>query len=337
MHIWIDLANSPQVLFFRPLLKKFQDLGHSVTITSRNFAQTKELADQFGLSHTPIGGHAGEKSLVWSLWVNILRARHLTQFLAGQSIDLAISHNSYAQALAATWKRLSLATAMDYEHQSGNHLPFRLADLVIVPEAFPDSFLRKYGAKRYYKYPGIKEQIYLSDFEPDPHFRERIGLPLNKQIVLLRPPATWAMYHQGIENHTVSAVLEKLGKRDDLQIVFLPRILAQRISVEKMNIPNIWIPSQAVDGPNLIYASDLVISAGGTMNREAAVLGVPVYTTFVGKLAAVDQYLIDSGRLLVMQDVDLLNNALPERQKTMMSSGQLLVDRIADAFLSAAN
>lgn len=335
MRIWIDLANSPQVLFFRPIIAELEKRGHEPIITSRHFAQTVALADKFALKHVPIGGHAGESGLLASLWVNFRRARQLLSYLDNQPIDLALSHNAYAQAMAAVMRRVPFVTAMDYEHQKANHLPFRVAKLVIVPEAFPDEMLKRYGAKHVYKYAGVKEQIYLAEFEPDPDYRKKIGLPEDRIVVLLRPPATWALYHQGVHNHLIETILQELGSRSELFVVFLPRIESQRTYVENMNLPSVWIPERALDGPNLITASDLVISAGGTMNREAAVLGVPTYTIFAGKLGAVDRYLVDLGRLNVLENIKQLQITKPSTDGSpLLASGAALVKQVTEAFLS---
>jgi uncharacterized protein len=338
MRIWIDLANSPQVLFFRPIIAALHERGHETVITSRAYAQTIELADHFGLTHTPIGGHGGEGGVLASLWVNARRARDQLDFLKGRPIDLAISHNAYAQTLAAAHRGWPCATAMDYEHQKANHLAFRLARLVIVPEAFPDRLLKTYGARRVYKYPGVKEQLYLADFRPDPDFRAAHGLPRDKILILLRPPATWAMYHPGHENRIFAEVLRLLGSREDVCLVFLPRIAAQKSAVAALRLPSVVVPEAALDGPNLIHCADLVISAGGTMNREAAVLGIPVYTTFAGRLGAVDQYLIDRGRLRVLRALDDLRvETKPRSDVPLLEGSQGLVESITEAFLSAAD
>lgn len=337
MNIWVDLANSPQVLFFRPIIAELQRRGHSTIITTRHYAQTIELADQAGFVHQPIGGHAGEKGLAASLWVNWERAREQIRYLAPHRIDLAISHNSYAQAMAAVFKRWPFATAMDYEHQSGNHLPFRVARMVIVPEAFPANMLKKFGARRVYKYPGVKEQIYLADFQPDPEFGRALYLDPTQILILLRPPATWAMYHQGFENQIFGQILQTLGNRADVKLVFIPRIAEQRATVAELKLPSVWIPDKALDGPNLIHLADMVISAGGTMNREAAVLGTPAYTAFAGELGAVDEYLIDRGRMRVLTRVEDLqiSKKVTVALPPLIESGKQLVQSVTDAFLSA--
>jgi len=308
MRIWIDLANSPQVLFFRPLIPELKKQGHEITITSRHFAQTIELADQYGLEHTPIGGHGGKK--ISNIGVELIkRAWLLMQFAKDKRFDLAISHNSYAQALAAKALRIPFVTSMDYEYQPANHLCFRLARKVVVPVFFPDEELKRFGVtnKKLVRYPGTKEEVYLSDFSPQMEFLGAINFPKEKILVIMRPPGTWALYHH-FENPLFDLALEHVASRSDTQIIFLPRIASQADSVNELGYTNIYIPPRAMDGPNLMYHADVVISGGGSMNREAAVLGTPTYSLFKGKLAAVDRYLIEQGRLKHINSVDQIKN-----------------------------
>jgi len=297
MRIWVDLANSPQVLFFRPLIPEMERLGHEVTITSRYFAQTVELANHFGLDHIPIGGHGGKR--LRKIGVAILgRSWKLFCFAWNKKFDLAISHNSYAQALAAKALGIPFVTSMDYEHQPANHLCFRLARKVVVPEFFPKEDLRRFGVKgrKVARYRGTKEEVYLADFSPQPGFLDTLNIPKEKILVVMRPPGTWALYHH-FENPLFDLALEHVANTPGTQIVFLPRIAFQGDSVRGLGYSNVFVPPHALDGPNLMYHADLVISGGGSMNREAAVLGTPTYSLFKGKLAAVDRYLIEKGRL----------------------------------------
>ena len=297
MKIWIDLANSPQVLFFRPLIPEIKRLGHEVTITSRYFAQTVELADQFGFEHTPIGGHGGQKLKKIGLAI-LERAWKLFCFAWNKKFDLAISHNSYAQALAAKGLGIPFVTSMDYEHQPANHICFRLARKVVVPEFFPQEDLGRFGVKgrkaAYYR--GTKEQVYLADVSPQPGFLDTLDVTKDKILVIMRPPGTWGLYHH-FENPLFDFALDHVADTPGTQIIFLPRIASQGDSVRGLGYSNVFVPPRALDGPNLMYHADLVISGGGSMNREAAVLGTPTYSLFKGKLAAVDRYLIELGRL----------------------------------------
>lgn len=300
MKIWLDLANSPQVLFFRPIIKELELCGHKLEITTRDYAQTVRLADQLRLRHQEIGRHGGKSFSGLAMQI-LWRSKLLLNWAKSRKFDLAVSHNSYSQVVAARLLGMPVITLMDYDHQPLNHLCFRLANLVIVPEPFPAEMIHKCGASnKFVKYAGIKEQLYLSDFIPDIHYREREGLPSDCSLVVIRPPAPWTAYHR-FENGLFDKLLSFLASDNDRYLLFLPRLASQADGLRA--IPNIHVASKVFDGPNLLYNADLVISGGGTMNRESAVLGTPTYTVFKGKLGAVDSYLIKQGRMIQISDL----------------------------------
>jgi uncharacterized protein len=300
MRIWIDLANSPHVPFFRALIPEFASRGHQVEITARDFAQTVELAMKAGMMPHVIGGHGGGK-LTGKAGNLVGRAAALRKWARDRGFDLAVSHNSYAQISAAASLGIKSVTLMDYEHQPANHLAFRLASRVIVPRAFPASELKKYGAstRKVKRYAGMKEDVYLADFAPDPGFREvlrKLGIASEDVLVVARPPAREALYHR-FENELFDELVAQIGSRDGMKIILLPRTDAQRAEYAERKLANVIMPKDALDGSNLIAAADLVISAGGTMNREAAALGVPAASVYAGKWAAIDEELVKAGRL----------------------------------------
>ncbi len=300
MRIWIDLANSPHVPFFRALIPEFVARGHQIEITARDFAQTVELATNAGMTPHVIGGHGGG-SITGKAGNLIGRAGALRKWARDRGFDLALSHNSYAQIAAAAALGVKAVTLMDYEHQPANHLAFRLAWRVIVPRAFPAAELKKYGAstRRVKRYEGTKEDVYLADFVSDPKFAKTLrglGVESNDVLVVARPPAREALYHR-FENELFDELLTHLSSRLDAKIILLPRSDAQRAAYENRKLVNLIMPIAALDGASLIAAADLVISAGGTMNREAAALGVPAVSIYAGKWAAIDQELVDEGRL----------------------------------------
>ena len=324
MHLWIDLANSPHVPFFAALLPEFARRGHSVQFTARDFAQTVEMARQAGLEATIIGGHGGA-SLRGKARNIAGRAWTLARWARAQQFDLAVSHNSYAQTCAARLCGVRAVTLMDYEHQPANHLAFRLAHRVIVPRSFPDVALRKFGVseKKVRRYDGIKEDVYLADFRPDPRFREVLhGLGVTEEQILavVRPPARDALYHR-FENELFDELLARLRVTNNVSVILLARTAAQRGLYQRFANTKFILPDFALDGANLIVHSDLVVSAGGTMNREAAALGVPAATIYAGQWAALDEALVHDGRLLRMQtraDVE----ALPLVKKTAGTARQ---------------
>jgi predicted glycosyltransferase len=300
MRIWIDLANSPHVPFFHALIPEFIARGHNVEITARDFAQTVELAAKAGMMAHVIGGHGGG-SITGKAGNLLGRAAALRKWARGRGIDLAVSHNSYAQIAAAAALGIKTVTLMDYEHQPANHLAFRLASRVIVPRAFPASELHKYGAGKgkVKRYDGTTEDVYLAGFAPDPAFAEtlrKLNIASDDVLVVARPPAHEALYHR-FENELFDNLIMHLHAQPAAKIILLPRSNAQREKYESRALANLILPHEALDGANLIAAADLVVSAGGTMNREAAALGVPAISVYAGKWAAIDEELMREGRL----------------------------------------
>ena len=298
MRIWIDLANSPHVPFFRSLANEFIRRNHEVVVTARDFAETAKLAEAAGFAAELIGGHGGGK-LSGKAGNLVQRAMTLARWARGRNLDLALSHNSYSQILAARALSLRSVTLMDYEHQPANHLAFRMASRIIVPAAFPDEALARFGASaaKVKRYAGLKEDVYLADFQCDSEFQKqlnKLGIKESDVLVIVRPPASEALYHR-FENELFDKLLERLLDLPAVQVLLLPRNESQR---ETYNIrAGLIVPESPLDGANLIAHSDLVVSAGGTMNREAAALGIPAASIYLGEWAAIDEQLVKDGRL----------------------------------------
>jgi predicted glycosyltransferase len=329
MRIWIDLANSPHVPFFRSLATEFIKRNHEVVVTAREFAETVELAEAAGFSAQVIGGHGGGK-LFGKAGNLVQRGLALARWGRGRGLDLAVSHNSYSQVLAARALSLKTVTLMDYEHQPANHLAFRLASRVIVPHSFPESALARFGVppEKVKRYSGIKEDVYLADFEIDPDFDKQLGqlgISPDDILITVRPPASEALYHR-FENQLFDQLLERLLASPTAKVVLLPRNAAQRETYSSQKTANLILPPGSIDGPNLIAHSDLVISAGGTMNREAAALGIPAASIYAGEWAALDQELVNEGRLLKISTADDVLN-LSIRKREVNSARRRLVVR----------
>jgi predicted glycosyltransferase len=304
--VWIDLTNSPHVLFFRPILRRLDDAGVPAVVTARDFAQTLGLLELYRIPHTVIGRHGGAR-LAGKATGLARRSLALTRFgRARRGIRQTVSHGSNDLAVAARLLRLHNTVLHDFEGATTMHrINFRLADKVMVPEVIPFEALARLGLdrRRYRPYAGIKEQITLADFEPDLGVVDELGADPARAIAVLRPPATMSLYHRGIENTLFDDVLTWLRERD-AQVVLLPRTPEQAASFA--GAAGVIVPAKPVDGPSLVYAADLVVSAGGTMNREAALLGTPTWTTFAGELGAVDRMLIETGRMQVLTRPDEL-------------------------------
>jgi predicted glycosyltransferase len=280
MRIWIDIANAPQVLFMRPIMSEFKRRGHKLLITTREFAETVQLADRYQLEHIVVGAHGGA-TMIGKGVALMRRAVRQIQLARRYGAALALSSGSYSQALAAPLLRIPMVACGDYEGNPGNHISLRLARRIIVPNVFHKPNLLRYGASlsKIVSYGGIKENVYLADFVPDPRFLENNGIPADRIIVTMRPPSDVSSYHR-FKNPLFDELLLWAASHPNTVVVLLPRGREQRIRYQEMQLANVLIPREVLDGPNLVYYSDLVIGAGGTMNREATVLGTPVYTIF---------------------------------------------------------
>lgn len=298
--VWIDLTNSPHVLFFRPILRRLGEAGVEAVISARDFAQTLGLLELYGIPHSVVGRHGGA-GLAGKVAGLARRSTALLAFSRSRAIRQAVSHGSNDLAVAARLRRLHSTVLHDYEGAATMHrINFRLADKVMVPAVIPFEALALYGLdqRRYRPYAGIKEQVSLADFEPDLGVLRSLGLDEKRPVAVLRPPATMSLYHRGISNQLFGAVLAHL-QSSDAQVVLLPRTPQQ--GREFADARGVTVPEQPVDGPSLVYLADVVISAGGTMNREAALLGTPTWTTFAGHLGAVDRALVDSSRMRILE------------------------------------
>jgi predicted glycosyltransferase len=309
MRVWIDLTNSPHVLVMRPVIEHLVEDGHDVEVTARDFAQTLALCERLGIAHTAIGRHRGERLSAKATGL-FSRSAALVRWARTRRFDIALGHGSNDVSVAAALLRIPSATMFDYEWATVQHnVNCRLARAVVVPEAIPPQRLKRYGAKgKVRAYEGLKEEYYLADFEPEERVLEELGLDRGRSIVVVRTPPEVSLYHR-FENDLFSRVLERLREAaaaDGVQPVLLPRVESQR--AELVNVPGFIVPERAIDAQSLIAYADLVISAGGTMNREAVALGTPVYTTFEGRLGAVDERLIEEGRLRMLvrpEELDL--------------------------------
>jgi uncharacterized protein len=315
--IWIDLDNSPHVPFFVPIIEQLQERNYSVVVTARDCFQVRELADLFHLNYTLVGHHSG-KSKIRKVAGLCFRALQLMPTVLREKPDLAISHCSRAQLIASVCLGIPSLQMGDYEFATG--WAFIRPTWHMCPEVIPDRAMEP-ASKQTLKYPGIKEDVYVSRFVPKPGIRQQLGIGEKDVVVTLRPPASEAHYHTQQSDELFDAAVEFLSKTPEVKLVVLPRNEKQALCLRKRWLQlfsngAMRIPAKVVDGLNLIWHSDLVISAGGTMNREAAALGVPVYSVFRGKIGAVDQYLSKMRRLtLIESHDDLRTKVLLERRQ----------------------
>ncbi|MGZ8697975.1 MAG: DUF354 domain-containing protein [Gaiellaceae bacterium] len=309
MRVWIDIANTPHVGVFDPVVDELRALGVPLLLTARDHAQTAELARERWPDVIVIGGESPAGR--WSKGASTVgRSVKLARVARGFRPDVALSHGSYAQVVAARLLRTPAVTMMDYEYQPANHLSFRLADRVIVPAVFPAAALKRFGAgnRKVRRYEGFKEELYLARFVPAPSILASMGVDASNVVVVLRPPPIGALYHPE-DNDRFDEAVARCAAQPDVSAILLPRSRAQRAAYAR--VPGLTIPERAVEGLSLLASADVVIGAGGTMNREAALLGTQTFTLFAGRLAAVDARLLELG---YMHDLRA-NGALPALEK----------------------
>ena len=297
------MTASAHVLVFRPLIEILRGRGDEVEITAREYAQTLQLLELHGLQAEVIGRHGGRSRTGKALTL-ASRLRALRRWAKGRSFDVALAHGSHELTLTARRLGVPSSTTFDYEWAWLQHqLGCRAATKVVVPDAIPPERLHPYGVdeRKLLQYEGLKEEYYLSDFEPDPAVLDQWELDPARVLAVLRPPPDVSLYNRS-ENPLFPRTLDVLGSRDDVHVIVIPRTDEQRRFVQGLELPSVIVPERAVDAQSLIAFSDLVVSSGGTMNREAVALGVPVHTTFGGRLGGVDEALIREGRLTLLTD-----------------------------------
>jgi len=334
VRVWCDFTASAHPLVFRPLVERLRAQGHEVEITARDYAQTLQLIESHGMTATVIGHHGGRSSLGKARQMRG-RLKSLRKWAKGRDFDVALAHGSHELTLTARRLGIPSSTTFDYEWAWLQHqLGCRAATRVVVPDSIPPERLKTYGAvpPKLQQYPGLKEEYYLSDFEPEESVLRDWSIDPARILVVLRPPPDVSLYHRH-SNPLFPMTLEHLGRSEDVHAFVIPRTDEQRDYVKALDLPSVIVPEQAVDAQSLIALSDLVVSAGGTMNREAAALGVPVYTTYGGRLGGVDEELIRQGRLRPLTDPRALDLHKRERDpgERVRRDPQLMLDLLLSA------
>jgi uncharacterized protein len=302
MKVWVDCTAAAHPLALRPIVERLEARGHEVFVTAREYGQTLGVLERLGIPYEAVGRHAGASRLRKAT-ASAGRAAALARLVWGRRPDLALAHGSVDLALVAALFRIPAVQMQDYEFAGlQRQVAFRLARRVLAPDSIPLDRLRRIGAKegKLFRFPGLKEEYYLAGFEPDAAVLGELGLDREKVLVVMRPPPDTSAYHQ--RNDLYGATIRRLAGLEDVQAIVIPRTELQATEVRAMGATNLIVPERAIDAQSLIAFADLVVSAGGTMNREAAALGTPVYTTFAGRMGGVDEALIAAGRLRVLED-----------------------------------
>lgn len=303
--IWIDLDNAPHVPFFTPIVHNLKNAGHATLVTVRDYGYTRELIERQPIDYDLVGKHPGRNTL-FKIVGTVGRVASLVRWAQGRHIDAAVSHGSRALVLACQALGIPCVTMYDYEFVSTTIFN-RFSNRILLPDLLPDNLLRTLGLdpKRVVKYPGFKEEVYLGTFSPDSSILERLGVAEEDTVVVIRPPATRAHYHNPLSEEIMQQVFQRIAVEPHTTGVVVPRTAAQAEALVQSLSPysNFTVLTEPVDGLNLIWHADLVVGGGGTMNREAAMLGVPVYSVFTGRVGALDRALSDQGRLTLIRSV----------------------------------
>lgn len=339
--IWIDVDNPPHVEFFRPIVNWLKELGHEVILTARDYAYVCELLDLAKIPYIRIGRHYGKRKIHKLVGLGI-RSFQLASFARDKNFDVGVSHGTRSLLPACWVLRIPCITIYDYEYVS-SIIFNRFSTEILIPQVVPNRICHSLGIpkQKLRKYPGMKEEVYLSDFRPDPNVMKDLDITGKKVVVPVRPPATMAHYHNPRTEKLFYELLDFLSEKVDAELVLLPRTESQK--EEFVNLAgksnNIKIPSKVLNGPSLIWYSDLVIGAGGTMNREAAALGVPVYSIFQGKRGAVDAKLEKEQKLKFIcskNDFSKIEFKKRTRPNSPSPSSNSLIDFFVNEILSLA-
>jgi uncharacterized protein len=304
MRVWVDLTNTAHVLVLRPLVELLEGDGHEVEITARPLSHTLELLDDWGHPYTSFGRYGGV-SRAGKARAALGRAAQMLGFGRGRGFDRALAHGSTDLPMACRALRIPNTTMFDYEWAAlQHHVNCRLATRVLVPDAIPAERLARYGARppKLVRYPGLKEEYYMANFEPDTAVLDQLGVDRELPLCVVRTAPSYALYLGGSENPLLPRLLRHVADAEGAQTVVLARTPQQRSEITALGLERVIVPDRAVDGRSLVAFADALISAGGTMNREAAVLGTPVWSIFEGRMGAVDEMLESEGRLRFLRD-----------------------------------
>ncbi|MDO9695449.1 MAG: DUF354 domain-containing protein [Candidatus Latescibacteria bacterium] len=339
MKIWFDADNGPHVLIMRPLVGELRQRGHEVVFTARDRTSTCELLDLYGLEYIKVGG-AYRPGISGKVAGTLGRAEALMRAARHLRADVSFGHGSRALPIASRLLGVPTVTMYDYEWVDP-----RLFNLfckrILLPRAIDRERAAAAGlaVDKVVFYDGLKEELYVAGGERDGTVARELGLREEAIRILLRPPATTAHYHNPESELLLAELLRVMGTRPDVQMVFMPRGPEQLAFVPADFRGQVIVPDRVYDGPSLIAAMDLVISGGGTMTREAAVLGVASYSFFRGREGRVDEWLERTGHLVMLRSVGEIAAKLVLAQKPTASSYVIntgLVGQVADAILAAA-
>lgn len=305
--VWFDLTNTAHPVVLRPLVTLLEQRGVECVLSVRPLSQTIDLMDDWGHPYTAFGEHGGV-SRAGKARALAARQRQMLAFgRARGPFAAAMSHGSPDLAVASAALRIPSTTMFDYEFAIAQHTVGGLfSNRALVPESIPAERLRRFGIgpRKHVPYPGLKEEYILHGFTADPGVPDALGVDVTRPLAVVRTAPSYALYLGGAESPLVARLLESFSRRG-VQTVVLPRNADQAADVRALGLDGVVVPDRAVEARSLVAYADVLVSAGGSMNREAAALGTPVWSMFEGRLGGVDEQLVREGRLqLLAPDAD---------------------------------
>ena len=335
--IWFDLDNSPHVPLFKPILKELDNNDIKYLVTSREFAQTEKLLQFWNIKHQMIGKHGG-KNKVKKIVNLIFRSHQLKKFIKDRKISLGVSHGSRTQLITCKYLGIKSLLMLDYEYTESKIFNY-LSSTLLIPKYIPDARLKAAGfnLKKIIRYNGFKEELYLRDFKPEPNFRKLIQVSDEKILVIIRPPSTSGNYHDEKSEKLLLGAIKHFSNNNDVVTIIVNRTDREKklISSKIEENENVRFLNKTVDGLQLLFSADIAVSGGGTMNREAALLGTKVYSIFTGRRPYLDEYLQERGKLKFIENVDeFLNIPIKRYIKSVPDFKNNLVTEIVDIIKS---
>ena len=303
MKVWIDISNAPHVRFFKDVIKHLQSEGEDVIVTTRQFGDIHKLLNMYDIEFISVGKHG--VSLEEKLKESTNRVNDLVDIISGEKIDVAVSKHSIELPRISFGLGIPSLYILDNEHAiAANKLTLPLCSRIIAPRIIDVWKLMQYGAdpNKLVQYNGTSELMHFKTFEYNENIFEDLNLDLVKnKTIFMRPEPSLASYlDTDCKKSVLSPIVDVL--KEYANILILPRFKEQAKIFE--GIENVTILNAPVDTSSIIKKSDLVIGAGGTMNREAAILQTPVISCYPGECLSVDKFYIDQGLMYRSNDVD---------------------------------
>ncbi len=275
--IWIDVVNQPHVRFWRRFLHFYRG---DVLITVRDKGNLAEMAELF-LGDVLTVGRWGKDRLD-KLLAFAERVKELTKLVQGR-VNLALSKASPELARVAFGLGIKsvIANDNDLPPYTVSKLTFPLASLVLIPECYSGP---TFSAKDR-RFSGTFEVSHVLDYLERGPVKE---FGLEEEYMVARPPPK--SFYLDMPSDWFVKLVRKVSRELRLKVVYIPR--------EGERPEGFIIPEEVVDGIDLIRGSALVLGAGGTMTREAALLGKPTVSLFPLKGPCVTDILLKEGLMI---------------------------------------